>query len=82
MSGVVRMLRRRERVLIALAVCLPVPVLAAGRRPLVDVGLLEALLGLRLNRLAHLPTLRLKRVPELAATVEEETIHAVEDTAG
>lgn len=52
------------------------------RRPLVDVYLLQVLLGLGLNCLTHLLAPRLEGVSEFTAAVEEEVVHAVEDTGG
>jgi hypothetical protein len=56
-------------------------VVGEGARPLVDVGLLQALLRLGLDGVAHLLRLGLKREPQLAL-VEKELVHAVEDTDG
>lgn len=50
--------------------------------PLVDVRLLQVLLSLRLDRLAHLSSLRLKGIAQLATTVEEQVVHATENTGG
>jgi hypothetical protein len=55
--------------------------MAERRRPLVDIGLPQTFLGLGLDGVPHLLRLGLEREPQVAV-VEEQLVHAVEDTDG